>query len=218
MPFDAALTSEAELREIYPRPARPSVEKEVDRLDEHCRAFIAHSTLVVVATADARGGCDVSPKGGPPGFVKVLDEHRLAIPDLSGNNRLDSLGNLTERAGIALLFCIPGLDETLRVNGRATITADPAVLEACTVEAHRITPRTAIGVDVETAFIHCAKALRRGGVWQPDTWPDRSGMPSIACILRDHYGQPDLDLEAVERRLDESYSTRMWLPGGEPTT
>ena len=216
MPFDAALTSPEQLREVYPLPARPSVAKEVDHLDPHCRTFIAHSTFMIMATSDAAGNLDVSPKGGPPGFVTVLDDHRLAVPDLSGNNRLDSIGNLVERPGIALLFCIPGLDETLRVNGRATITADPAVLDAS--EVRGIRPRVAIGVDVATAFIHCAKALRRGSVWQPDEWPDRTDMPSIACMLRDHYALPDLDVDAVERRLEQSYTNRLWLAGGAPTT
>jgi uncharacterized protein len=216
VPFEHAVTTIAEIRALYPAPARPSVSKEVDHLDGHCRAFIAHSTFVVMATGDADGSCDVSPKGGPPGFVAVLDEHRLAIPDLSGNNRLDSITNLIERPGIALLFCIPGLDETLRVNGTAAITTDPEVLE--TAETRGIRPRLAIGVDVETAFIHCAKALRRGAVWQPEQWPDTASLPSIACILRDHYALPDLDLDAVAARLDESYRDRMWLPGGTPTT
>src|SRR5947209_20040401 len=129
MPFDAAVTTAAALRKIYPMPAKPSVSKEIDHLDEHCRSFIAHSTFMVMASGDATGGCDVSPKGGPAGFVTVLDRHRLAIPDLSGNNRLDSIANLVERPGIALLFCVPGLDETLRVNGVATITTDPEVLD-----------------------------------------------------------------------------------------
>jgi uncharacterized protein len=216
MPFAAAVTTVEDLRELYPMPAKPSVSKEVDHLDEHCRTFIAHSTFMVMATGDAAGGCDVSPKGGPPGFVAVLDEHRLAIPDLSGNNRLDSIANLVERPGIALLFCVPGLDETLRVNGVATITTDPEVLDAA--ETRGIRPKVAIGVDVVTAFLHCAKALRRGSVWQPEGWPDTSAMPSVACMLRDHYALPGMDVDAVQARLDESYRDRMWLAGGAPTT
>jgi uncharacterized protein len=216
MAFSSAVTSVDELREIYPMPAAPSVSKEIGHLDEHCRTFIAHATFMVMATGDRAGACDVSPKGGPPGFVAVLDEHRLAIPDLSGNNRLDSLANLIERPGIALLFCVPGLDETLRVNGVATITTAPEVLDAA--ETRGIRPRVAIGVDVETAFLHCAKALRRGVVWQPDQWPDTTAMASVACMLRDHYGIPGMDVEAVQERLDDSYGNRMWLPGGAPTT
>jgi hypothetical protein len=216
MPFASAVTTADELRRLYPMPAKPSVAKEVDRLDEHCRAFVAHATFVVMATAGADGACDASPKGGPPGFVTVLDEHRLAIPDLSGNNRLDSIGNLVDNPGIALLFCIPGLDETLRVNGVATITTDAEVLAAS--EVRGIVPKVAIGVDVVTAFLHCAKALRRGSVWTPDEWPDTSELPSVACMLRDHYALPGLEVEAVQARLDDSYQNRMWLAGGAPTT
>jgi PPOX class probable FMN-dependent enzyme len=216
MPFANALTSVEALREIYPSPAKPSVAKEIDHLDHNCRSFIAHSPFVVIATSDASGACDASPKGGPAGFVSVLDDHRLAIPDLSGNNRLDSFGNLISNPAIALLFCIPGVGETLRVNGQATITTDPDVIAA--TEVRGIVPKVAIGIDVVTAFLHCAKALRRGSLWDPSGWPDLGDLPSIPCMLRDHYAMPEMDLEAVQRRLEESYEHRMWAVGGLPTT
>lgn len=212
MSFSHALTSVEALRTVYRAPSKPSLAKEIDHLDEHCRALIAHSPFVLLATGDAHGNMDVSPKGGRPGFVRVLDEGRLAIPDLAGNNRLDSMRNVVESPGIGLLFCIPGLDETLRVNGRATVTTDPEVLAACT-DAD-LAPNVAIGVDVEQAFIHCAKALRRSGLWDRDRWPDISDLPTAACMLRDHYDLPDLDLEAVERRLEHSYATTTWKVAG----
>lgn len=211
--FGGAVTSAGGLREIYREPSRPAVAKQIDHLDHNCRAFIAHSPFVVVSTADDSGRCDTSPKGGPPGFVTVLDEHRLAIPDLSGNNRLDSLQNIVRSNGIGLLFLVPGLGETLRVNGRAMVTTDPAVLDACTFDDLR--PRVAVGVTVEEAYIHCAKALRRSGLWDPDAWPDLSDLPSTACMLRDHYALPDMDVAAVERRLDQSYDRTLWLAGGD---
>lgn len=211
MPFASAVTTEAGLRELYAEPSKPSLAKEVDHLDVHCRAWIAHSPFVVMATTDAEGRCDVSPKGGPPGFVRVIDDNRLAIPDLSGNNRLDSLSNVVSSAGVALLFLIPGIDETMRVNGTATVTTDPDVLAACRVGS--VTPKVAVGIDVVTAFIHCGKALRRAGMWDSGAWPDTSDMPKVACILKDHYALPDVDVAAVEQRLSESYS-RMWLAGG----
>ncbi|MBW3669332.1 MAG: pyridoxamine 5'-phosphate oxidase family protein [Actinobacteria bacterium] len=211
MPFAAAVTTEAGLRELYAEPGKPSLAKEVDRLDVHCRAWIAHSPFVVMATTDDEGRCDVSPKGGPPGFVRVIDNTRLAIPDLSGNNRLDSLRNIVSSTGVALLFCIPGIEETMRVNGTATVTTDPDVLAACRVGP--VTPKVAIGIDVVTAFIHCGKALRRAGMWDPSAWPDTSALPAVSCILKDHYALPDMNVEAIEQRLDESYS-RMWLAGG----
>lgn len=211
MPFASAVTTEAGLRELYAEPGKPSLAKEVDHLDAHCRTWIAHSPFVVMATTDAVGRCDVSPKGGPPGFVRVIDDTRLAIPDLSGNNRLDSLSNVVSSEGVALLFCIPGIEETMRVNGTATVTTDPDVLAACRVGS--VTPKVAVGIDVVTAFIHCGKALRRAGLWEPSGWPDVSDMPAVSCILKDHYALPELDAQAVERRLEESYS-RMWLAGG----
>jgi len=214
MPFGAALTTEADLRDIYPPPAKPSVEKEIDHLDENCRAFIAHSPLMVLSTTNAAGECDASPKGGPPGFVTVLDDHRLGIPDLVGNNRLDSISNLVSNPGVALLFLIPGLNETMRVNGRATLTVDPDVLDACEVNGSR--PKVVIGVDVVTAYIHCAKALRRGSVWKTDEWPDLSDLPRVACMLRDHMAMPEMDIDAVERRLEASYAKDLWLAGGQP--
>ncbi|MDQ1436556.1 MAG: uncharacterized protein QOK43_185 [Acidimicrobiaceae bacterium] len=206
--FQDVITTEAELRTLYREPGAGAVRKEIDRLDDNARALIAHSPFVLIATAAADGRCDVSPKGGPPGFVRVLDDHRLAIPDMAGNNRLDSMQNLVANPGIALLFVIPGLDETFRVNGQARITRDADVLDQCEVAGLR--PRVVIGVEVETAYIHCAKALRRGSVWQPDAWPDRTDMPSVACMLRDHVGDMDVPVEAVQARLDQSYATTMW--------
>jgi PPOX class probable FMN-dependent enzyme len=211
--FGGAVTSEGGLREIYRPPSPTAVAKQIDHLDHNCRAFIAHSPFVVVSTADDTGRCDTSPKGGPPGFVRVLDDHHLAIPDLSGNNRLDSLQNLVRSDGIGLLFLVPGMGETLRVNGRATVTTDTAVLDACALDDLR--PRVAVGVTVEEAYIHCAKALRRSGLWDPDAWPDLSDLPSAACMLRDHYALPGMDVAAVERRLEESYDRTLWLAGGD---
>jgi predicted pyridoxine 5'-phosphate oxidase superfamily flavin-nucleotide-binding protein len=136
----------------------------------------------------------------------------LAFPDLAGNNRLDSIGNLVDSPGVGLLFMIPGLDETLRVNGTATITSDPAILELC-VDGDLV-PNVAIGVDVEAAYIHCAKALRRSRLWHPEAWPALADMTSIACMLRDHYNEPDLDVGAVEDHLEVSYEQTTWAVGG----
>src|SRR5215471_692004 len=210
---DTAITTVDGLREVYRPPSKPAVAKQIDHLDHNCRAYIAHSPFVTVATADAQGRCDVSPKGGPPGFVTVLDDHRLGIPDLSGNNRLDSLQNLVANAGIGLLFLVPGFGETLRVNGTAAISTDPDVLVACAVGD--VVPRVVILVTVEEAYIHCAKALRRAGLWEADRWPDLADLPSAACMLRDHYDLPDMDVAAVEQRLEQGYRTTLWRAGGE---
>ena len=167
---------------------------------------------MLVGTAAPDGTADVSPKGGPAGFVVVLDEHRLAIPDLAGNNLLDSLTNLSTTTGIGLLFVIPGLEETLRVNGHACLTRDPDVLDACAVKDRR--PTAAIGVDVSEAFIHCAKAFRRGAMWRPEAWPDRSALPTPGCMLRDHIEIEGVCGEAIDALLEEGYEATLWEPGG----
>src|SRR4051812_16906221 len=177
------ITSVADLREIYREPRGGPLDKEHPSITDHDRSFIAHAPFVVISTADAEGRCDGSPKGGPPGFVTVLDDGTVAIPDLSGNNRLDSIQNIVHNPGIALLFMIPGIDETLRVNGTASLSTDPAVLDACVVKGAR--PKVAILVEPDAVYIHCAKALRRGSVWQPEAWPDTADMPTIACMFRD---------------------------------
>jgi PPOX class probable FMN-dependent enzyme len=214
MSFSHTLSTVDDLRSVYRSPSATSVAKQLDRLDDHCRDFIAHSPFVLVASGSREGRMDVSPKGGRPGFVRVLDETRLAIPDMSGNNRLDTLENLVAAPGIGLLFCVPGFDETLRVNGRATITTDPAVLAACTDGDLR--PRVAIGVDVDEAYVHCAKALRRSGLWDPARWPDLSELPSAARMLRDHCDIPGEEVEDVERRLSAGYEATTWKVAGEP--
>lgn len=213
MPFDHALASVADLRTVFREPSKPSRAKQISHLDDHCLDFIGRSPFVLMASGDSAGRVDVSPRGGHPGFVKVLDQHRLAIPEMAGNNRLDSMQNIVESPGVGLLFCIPGLDETLRVNGTATITTDPGVLDACADNGLR--PKVAIGVDVEEVFIHCAKALRRSGLWHPDDWPDLTDMPTVACILKDHYQLPELDLAAVEERLSDLYERTTWMVGGD---
>lgn len=211
-PFRECITSEDELREHYRRPAETTERKRIDHLDEHCRAFVAHATFVLVGTVAPDGTADVSPKGGPAGFVVVLDDHRLAIPDLSGNNLLDSLTNIVGNSAIGLLFVIPGLEETLRVNGRASLTRDPDVLDVCAVKDRR--PTAAIGVDVSEAFIHCAKAFRRGALWRPDEWPDRSDLATTGCMLRDHIQLEGVSGEVLDELLEKGYAATLWEPGG----
>jgi PPOX class probable FMN-dependent enzyme len=211
-PFRDRITTEGDLREHYRQSKESTRRKRLQHLDAHCRAFVAHATFVLVGTAAPDGTADVSPKGGPPGFVVVLDDHRLAIPDLAGNNLLDSLTNLLHDDAVGLLFVIPGLEETLRVNGHASITRDPEVLEACTVKDRR--PTAAIGVDVTEAFVHCAKAFRRGALWRPDEWPDRSTLPTPGCMLRDHMGIEGVTGATVDELLEEGYAATLWEPGG----
>lgn len=203
-PFSDVIDSIEVLRAHYRNPGQGAIAKVTHAIDEGCRDFIALSTLVLIGTADSDGRHDVSPRGGPAGFVRVLDENRLAIPDLNGNNRLDTLGNLIERPGIGLLFLLPGLDETLRINGTAWVTTDDTVLDLFTDQVKR--PTTAIGVQVEHAYLHCAKALRRGGLWDPTTWPDATTRPSVGRIFMGHVGTGATTTpEEVEARLEDSY-------------
>jgi PPOX class probable FMN-dependent enzyme len=199
------------LRSVYRPPAQRSLEKEVDHLDEHCRDFLAHSPFAVLASTSNDGRVDASPRGGPPGFVAALDDHHLAIPDMAGNNRLDSMRNIVEGGGVALLFMVPGVDETMRVNGRATISTDPSVLAQCPIRDLR--PNVAIVVEVRSAFIHCAKALRRAALWYVEEWPDITEMTAPARMLKDHIGLEGT-VEDSQRFLDASYAKTTWQVGG----
>ena len=200
-----AITTLEQLREVYAEPAERSLLKEVDRLDEHCRDFVARSPFVLLASANARGECDVSPKGGPAGFVHVLDEHRLLIPDATGNRRLDSLQNILENPRVGLIFLIPGLGETLRVNGRVLITRDPALLDGLATGGRP--PQLGLIVTVEQAYLHCAKCILRSHLWDRGTWEEEAELPSAAAILNDHIGIGDLAASAAH--LADSYKNRI---------
>lgn len=208
---NTAVTSVQELRTIYRAPAQRSLDKEIAHLDAHCRDFLAHCPFVVLATASANGLVDASPKGGPAGFVAVLDDHHLAIPDMSGNNRLDSMRNIVDGGHVAVLCMVPGTDETMRINGQASITTAADVLDRCPIGELR--PNVAIVVEVRTAFIHCAKALRRSSLWDPAAWPDTSDMATPACMLRDHIGLEG-SVEDSQQMLDASYAATTWKVGG----
>lgn len=205
MAFGDAVQSESALRALFPEPTHNSYRKQIDRLDRYCAELIAASPIVFVATA-ADGRCDVSPRGGPPGWVRVLDEQRLLIPEGRGNNRLDSLVNLLADPGIGLLFVIPGRNETLRVNGRATVTTDPELLAAVPLRGR--VPPAAIGVDADEVFTHCGKAFIRSELWDPATWPASGDLSSPAEVLRAHTGAGTV--AEAQTRLDESYSQRLW--------
>lgn len=206
--FGDLVTSEDELREVVPAPpdGAPALRKQIDHLDAHCRDFIARAPFFLLATSSAAGDCDASPRGGPPGFVRVLDERRLLVPEYPGNRRADSHRNLLENPRAAMLFTIPGLRETLRVAGRACITRDEGLLAGLGVNGRA--PKLGIGLEVEEAFIHCAKAFIRSGLWQPETWPEE--LPSASAILRDHVDIPDVTTEDVAARLRESYEKTLY--------
>lgn len=207
-PFSHLVTTVEELREeLYPEPPAKAWAKEIPTLDRHCVDFIERSPLAFLGTSDARGRCDVTPRGGPPGFARVLGADRFAFADLTGNRRLDALRNVLENPQVGLVFLIPGLRETLRVNGRAYLTRDPEVLRVCDVPAR--TADLAVGIEVQTAFLHCAKALIRSQLWEPESWPASEELPSPAEILRDHVGS-GAAVADVEVELAEAYAKRLW--------
>jgi len=172
------------LRAIYGAPKGRSVAKQLDGLDRHCRSFIALSPFLVLATQGADGFGDATPRGDHPGFVSVLDDNTLVIPDRPGNNRIDSLANLVERPGIGLLFLIPGVDETLRVNGTAVIDDDEALRAAHMADGKL--PATVVVVTVREAYLQCGKALMRSNLWADESRIDRSLLPTMGEMLRDH--------------------------------
>lgn len=185
--FKDKILSIEELRAVYPQPHAGAVMKQRPALDVHSRAFIALSPFVLVATADETGHCDVSPKGDAPGFVRVLDETHLVIPDRPGNNRLDGLTNLIGNPKIGLLFLIPGREDTLRVNGNAWIVRDAELLAALAVDGKQ--PKTAIGIEVTEVFVHCPKAFMRSHLWKPGHWPTAGALPSMCEMLWDQLPQ-----------------------------
>ncbi|MEA2196526.1 MAG: uncharacterized protein QOJ25_577 [Solirubrobacteraceae bacterium] len=200
-----AITTLEQLRDLYREPSERAVRKEQTRLDAHCREFIARSPFMLVSTANAGGDCDVSPKGGPAGFVRVIGEHELVIPDATGNRRLDSLQNILENPRVGLLFLIPGLGETLRVNGRARMTRDPALIAPLATGGRPA--QLALVVTVEQAYLHCAKCILRSRLWDPESWQAKDDLPSAADILNDHIGLRDL--AASEAALADSYTNRI---------
>ena len=189
-------------------PGGLAVGKQLDRLDHHCRSFIALSPFVLVGTVGPGGACDVSPRGDGPGFVPVLDEKTLAIPERPGNRRLDSLLNILETGAVGLLFVGPGFEETLRVNGRASVVRDADVLERTAVRGR--TPAVAIGVEVEECFLHCAKAFKRSGLWMEGEWPERFAFPSLGRIFHDQGAVPGASAEDLDHRIEESYARRLY--------
>jgi PPOX class probable FMN-dependent enzyme len=206
-PFRDVVTSEQELRALLGHPSDLALKKQIDTLDEHCRAFIAQSPFLLLATSDASGRCDVSPKGDPPGFVHVVDDTHLVIPDRPGNRRLDGMRNILQNPHVGIIFLVPGRDSTLRVNGRAAIVRDSEILDRLAVEGKR--PHFGIGVTVEEVFLHCVKAFRRSKLWRSETWPDPSALASMACMLLDQ-AKPAESLAELEQRLDHSARTTLY--------
>jgi uncharacterized protein len=185
----AAVGSVDALRALYAPPGERAVRKQLAALDVHCRRYIGLSPFLVISTAGSDGRLDASPRGGDPGFVKAPDPHTLLIPDSPGNNRLDSMSNIVATGRVGLLFLIPGVDETLRVNGTAELLDDPRLLDLAREE--RRLPKLVIRVRVEEAYLHCAKALMRSRLWSAESQVDRSALPTMGRMINDQSGVQD---------------------------
>jgi len=194
------------LRDCYPQPLERSLRKSLTKLDTHMRHFISLSPFLCLGTSGDGGG-DVTPRGDRPGFVHVLDDRTLLIPDWQGNNRLDSLSNIITNPSVGLLFMIPGVNETLRINGVAEISMEPALVERWTVNGKH--PRSAMRVTVREAYLHCAKALMRSKLWEDDYRVERTELPTYAQMLKDQ-GVTTQSVEELQAAIDESYATRLY--------
>lgn len=194
----------------YAAVSKGAALKDIGRIDGHMGRFIGLSPLCLVATADASGKQDVTPRGDPPGSFKVLDERTIALADRPGNNRLDTLKNLLENPEIALIFLIPGITETVRVAGSARLSVDPELLASMAVQGKE--PKCAIVISVRQAYLHCAKALLRSKLWQPDYVQPRGTFPSISRMVGDQIGLSEEDKKIGEARTERAYKDGLWAP------
>lgn len=201
-----------QLREIYRQPNERVVAKKTSIIDDLTRDAIEGSPFFLLSTSSSDGACDVSPRGGPPGQIRVLDESTVAFPDLSGNNLLDSLTNIIDNPHAGLLLLTPGRDETLRIDGTAKLTTDPAVLGLWDEDLR--TPKVAIVIDVDNTFIHCAKAFRRAGLWDPATWHRFGELPDAIALFLAHT-ETEASPEDFRAAFEESY--RKDLEGEKPS-
>lgn len=208
---DHLVADEASLRALFPPTHTLAALKVLDHLDPHARAFIRRSPFLTIGTQNPDGRADVSPRGDPPGFVQVLDDRTLAIPDRPGNNRLDTLSNILANPKVGLLFLVPGYDETLRVNGTARLSTDPELLR--TMAVHDRMPTLAIVVSVAEVFLHCAKAFRRSRLWDPAARQDRTEMPTLLKMILDQTtGAPQdpAEMQKIDDGLEADYRSSMY--------
>jgi PPOX class probable FMN-dependent enzyme len=206
-----AIADEQALRGLFEATHALAIQKSRDTLGPHAQDFIRRSPFLCIGTQNMDGKADVSPRGDPAGFVQILDERTLAIPDRPGNNRLDTLVNILANPSVGLLFIIPGFDDTLRVNGRAGLTTEPALLEGMAVNGRA--PKLAIVIDVDEVFMHCAKAFRRSHLWDPDHRQNRSEMPSLVKIILDETtGAPsdEREMRDIDDQLEADYKRTLY--------
>jgi hypothetical protein len=205
--FAEIITHEDQIRQIVGFPKQRSVDKTISSIDAHCRAFIAQSPFMLIAICDAQGRMDVSPKGDPPGFVQVLDDHTLAIPDRPGNRRIDTFRNILQNPKVALLFLIPGVQETLRVSGRALIVRDSTLREGMAVNDKA--PDFAVVVSVEEVFFHCAKCIIRSRLWDDERAVEFDKLSTLAEALVDQ-AKLTVSVQDLQAEIDEAYEQTLY--------
>lgn len=196
-----------DLRALYGAASGNAVLKQMDRLDTHARHFLSLSPFAAVGTQAPGGMGDVTPRGDGPGFTAVLDDRTIAIPDRPGNRRLDTLENIVRNPAVGLLYMIPGMNETLRINGLGRITTDAGLCEQLAMNGRPAL--SALVIEVREVYMHCAKAYMRSGLWKPETWPERGRMPTLGQMLRDQIALAETAQE-IDERLSDSYSKSMW--------
>ncbi len=206
--FTQPITTEAELRAFLGEPSELVIRKQLTALDAHCRAFVASSPFMLLGSTAANGSCDVSPRGDAAGFVLVHDAQTLIVPERPGNRRADSLRNILQTGQVGMLFLIPGVEEFLRINGRAQLVRDPDLLQGLT--AHGKQPLLAIVVQVEECFLHCAKAIKRSRLWNAESWPTGRPVASLAQMLMDQIQPANATLADLEQGISESYAQRLY--------
>jgi len=202
----SVITDTTALRQTYEPPVEMARKKVLDYLDPHARRFIAMSPFLTIASTSA-AGTDCSPRGDEPGFVQVIDDRTMLLPDRRGNNLLDTMQNVLEHPQIGLLFLVPGLNETLRVNGKAKIVTDPAVLQSMAIKG-KIVPASAMQIAVEQVYFHCGRAILRADLWNPEKKVAREDFPMLGTVLADQI--KGFDADAANKRLEVAYTTNLY--------
>ncbi|UOQ91771.1 pyridoxamine 5'-phosphate oxidase family protein [Halobacillus shinanisalinarum] len=207
-PYHSPVRTVEELHSLQGTPGKIADNKVIKYIDALSKQFLAHSPFAIVSTSNTKGECDSSPRGDAPGFTYVLDDKHLLLPERLGNKRADSMRNILENPHIGLLFLIPGIEETLRINGEATIIKDGDLLRKLEAQGH--VPKVGIVVHVNECFIHCAKAFKRSKLWRSEEWIDTTSLPSPAKMMADHAKLDVHDEERVQASLNESYHARLY--------
>ena len=198
------------VRQLYGEPSMLAARKVLRRLDGHCRRFIELSPFLVIGTSDHAGRQDVSPRGDPPGFVRIIDDGTLLVPDRPGNNRVDTLGNIAEHPQVGLIFFVPGVDETLRVNGSGRIVDEPELLANSSVNGRP--PRSGLLVTIDECFLHCGKALIRSRLWHPEAQIERRSFPTLARMISDQIaGVDEREADAAVDEVVQAHAVLMQL-------